>query len=258
AAMTPINYTFEQNTLAKNKHALATAVADGITYNFNHDQNGNLLSGPDFTDMSNIGTRRTTYNADNMPTTIYCTGTRNMVRYAYDGAGVRAKKMVRQGGQITYYVGKHFEVSGTGEVSKYIFAGAIRVAMIKGGHTYYFHKDHLGSTTAVTDETGTVVERIEYLPFGAMAYHDGERIARYLYTDQEWEPETGLYNYNARLYDPLQGRFITPDSLVQDPFDPQTLNRYTYVRNNPLMYVDPSGHFWGILIGAVFGALFGG
>ncbi|MCP4570402.1 MAG: hypothetical protein GY841_22700, partial [FCB group bacterium] len=47
AAMTPINYTFEQNTLAKNKHALATAVADGITYNFNHDQNGNLLSGPD-------------------------------------------------------------------------------------------------------------------------------------------------------------------------------------------------------------------
>ncbi len=76
-----------------------------------------------------------------------------------------------------------------------------------------------------------------------MAYHDGERIAKYLYTDQEWEPETELYNYSARLYDPVLGRFITPDSMVPDPYDPQALNRYVYVKNNPLKYIDPSGHF---------------
>ena len=79
-----------------------------------------------------------------------------------------------------------------------------------------------------------------------------------MFTDQEFDVETGLYNYNARLYDPVIGRFISPDSIVQAPFDPQTLNRYSYVRNNPLIYTDPSGHFFlgglDILIGAAIGA----
>ena len=62
------------------------------------------------------------------------------------------------------------------------------------------------------------------------------------YTDQEYDAESGLYNYNARLYDPAVGIFISPDSIVPDLYDPQILNRYAYVRNNPLIYVDPSGH----------------
>jgi RHS repeat-associated protein len=56
------------------------------------------------------------------------------------------------------------------------------------------------------------------------------------------DSSTGLYNYDARLYDPVVGRFITADSIVQDFYDPQLLNRYSYVRNNPLKYVDPDGH----------------
>ena len=62
------------------------------------------------------------------------------------------------------------------------------------------------------------------------------------YTDQEYDAESGLYNYNARLYDPAVGIFISPDSIVPDLYDPQILNRYASVRNNPLIYVDPSGH----------------
>ena len=59
---------------------------------------------------------------------------------------------------------------------------------------------------------------------------------------------TGLYYYGARYYDPEIGRFITADTIIQSPYDPQTFNRYTYCRNNPLKYIDPTGHiFWKIV-----------
>ncbi len=64
------------------------------------------------------------------------------------------------------------------------------------------------------------------------------------FTDQEIDAETGLYNYDARLYDPVIGRFISADTEVPEPFNPQSLNRYTYCLNNPIIYIDPSGHFW--------------
>lgn len=64
----------------------------------------------------------------------------------------------------------------------------------------------------------------------------------YAFTDQEKDCSTGFYNYDARHYDPKASRFISPDSLLPDPYDPQQLNRYAYARNNPLKYVDPSGH----------------
>ncbi len=54
-----------------------------------------------------------------------------------------------------------------------------------------------------------------------------------------------LWNiHGARYYDPVLGRFITPDTIVQAPYDPQSLNRYAYCRNNPVKYVDPTGHSW--------------
>jgi RHS repeat-associated protein len=54
--------------------------------------------------------------------------------------------------------------------------------------------------------------------------------------------DTGLYYYGARYYDPTIGRFISPDSIIQNPANPQTFNRYTYALNNPLRYIDPSGN----------------
>ncbi|NLD36596.1 MAG: RHS repeat-associated core domain-containing protein, partial [Desulfatiglans sp.] len=60
--------------------------------------------------------------------------------------------------------------------------------------------------------------------------------------DSEYE----LYNYNARLYDPVMSRFISPDTIIPDPYNPQSLNRYSYCLNNPLKYVDPSGNYAGV------------
>jgi len=69
----------------------------------------------------------------------------------------------------------------------------------------------------------------------------GHFFIRFL-TDQEHDTETGLYNYNARLYDPVIGQFISADSIIPQKFNPQSLNRYSYCLNNPLIYNDPNGH----------------
>jgi RHS repeat-associated protein len=81
------------------------------------------------------------------------------------------------------------------------------------------------------------------MPFGSQRSHSGTNTSDYRFTDQELDAENGLYNYNARLYDPFIGRFISPDMIVPDPYNPQSLNRYTYCLNNPLIYIDPSGHY---------------
>ena len=69
-----------------------------------------------------------------------------------------------------------------------------------------------------------------------------------LFTGQRRDiPPAGseLYYYGARYYDPTIGRFISPDTIVPNPSDPQSLNRYSYCSNNPLRYTDPTGHGWG-------------
>ena len=99
------------------------------------------------------------------------------------------------------------------------------------------------------------VETTEYMPFGPMREHSGAVVSNFKYTDQELDPETGLYFYGARYYDPVIGRFISADTVVQNFTEPQNLNRYTYCLNYPLSYVDPNGHAWWlpILIGAIIG-----
>jgi RHS repeat-associated protein len=85
---------------------------------------------------------------------------------------------------------------------------------------------------------------LPYLPFGETRNAKSE-IDNYstdkLFTGQRLDG-TGLYYYNARYYDPTIGRFISPDTVIQSPGNPQTLNRYSYSLNNPLKYIDPSGH----------------
>ncbi len=122
----------------------------------------------------------------------------------------------------------------------------------------FYHPDHLGSTTDVTDKNGQVVEHIEYKPFGEIHRREirdpntgkliaadiGSSVSPFGFTGQRLDDSTGLYFYNSRYYDPSLGRFTQPDSIVQAPSDPQTLNRYSYVCNNPINYTDPSGHGW--------------
>jgi len=100
---------------------------------------------------------------------------------------------------------------------------------------YYYAGDHLGSSNIMTDRAGVVVEHYEYTAFGFAKCSTGSAFqVSNRYTGQVLDDETGLYYYNSRYYDPVLGRFIQPDTIVPYPDNPQTLNRYTYVNNNPL------------------------
>jgi RHS repeat-associated protein len=91
-----------------------------------------------------------------------------------------------------------------------------------------------------------VIQRFEYHPFGQEKYVLNPTLEfQPSYTDQHYDIETGLYYYKSRYYDPQLSRFIQPDSIVPDPMNTQAMNRYAYVVNNPVNFIDPSGHsFW--------------
>jgi RHS repeat-associated protein len=109
---------------------------------------------------------------------------------------------------------------------------------------YYLHADHLGSTSVLSDESGQQAgERVAYLPYGGVRLGDASTLPTdYGFTGQRNEAGLGLMHYGARFYSPRLGRFVSADSILPDYDDPQALNRYAYVLNNPLLYTDPSGH----------------
>ncbi|MDD5435511.1 MAG: hypothetical protein PH343_08785, partial [Nitrospira sp.] len=237
-------------------HAVKTLNFNGTAYTFNYDNNGNMTTGYDFTDPANVATRTMTYDEDNNLANITKGGaTANM---SYDEGGTRVKKV---GTSTTYYIGEHYEVKD-GVATKYITAGNLKVAVVTNNTTYYYHNDHLGSSAVMTDATGSVVEKTEYMPFGAVREHTGTAVTNYKYTGQELDPESGLYYYKSRYYDPLLARFISPDSIYSNIYILQELNGYTYCGNNPMIYTDPDGHDFGIveciIIGVVVGAVSAG
>ncbi len=127
--------------------------------------------------------------------------------------------------------------------TRYYYFDGRRVAM-RGPDdgVLWLHGDHLGSTSLVTDEGGEEVARQWYYPFGQARGPGAGLPTDYHFTGQRNMSTIGLYDYRARFYDPYVGRFISPDTIVPNPGDGQNFNRYSYVRNNPLKYVDPSGH----------------
>jgi RHS repeat-associated protein len=205
---------------------------------YTYDFNGNLETGPDFTNPDAIADRTLAFNADNMPQQVAHTSS-GTVNFLYDGEGKRAKKEGPAG--TTYYLSNEIEVIN-GVPTCYIFAGNLRIAKVTEASITYFHKDHLGSSTVMTDSSGIALETGGYLPYGIQRENPGITLSNYRFIDQELDTESGLYNYDARLYDPVIGRFISPDSIVPRMFDSHSLNRYSYCRNNPMIYTDPTGH----------------
>ncbi len=271
-------------------HAPKKIELGGLTHGLHYDANGNLVDGPALSDPQKVTRRAVGYTADNMPARIdqpgaLCpegpagAGCPDRVEFGYDGENRRAVK--RSAAGTTHYVGRHFEVRN-GSPVRYVFAGDLRLARVGTDGVRHFHKDHLMSTVAVTDEAGVKVESSGYIPFGQPRNRTGTPAAAFRYTDQELDVETGLYNYKARLYDPLTAVFNTPDPFLsanlvfagiggtggsrQDGYaagggkagssakafetrqlisffgkTSQRLNRFAYVQNSPVNYVDSDG-----------------
>lgn len=130
---------------------------------------------------------------------------------------------------------------------------AVRLIATGVDHTYYFHDDHLGSTGALTDETGAVKIQESFDAWGkrrgsawtgAPSAADLAAITKTThrgFTSQEELDNLSLVDLNGRVYDPTVARFMSADPVVQAPLDSQSLNRYSYTFDNPLNATDPTG-----------------
>lgn len=164
-----------------------------------------------------------------------------IAEYFYDYTGQRVKKI--EDGLTTYYIGKYYETKVSGDTktnTSYFFANGERVAKKDPlGNMYYYHSDHLGGTNVLTDSGGNLVERIKYYPFGEIREGGNEK---YSFTGKEKDRSTDYYYFEARYYNPEFKHFTQADTALPDIYNPQNLNRYSYVVNNPLRFIDPNGH----------------
>lgn len=228
-----------------------------VEYNLTYDTNGNLIQGFDkyleYDDFNRlIEIRESDENGAVLE------------QYFYDSSGNRIKKITYNGAQneTTYYIDKSFvqvvNNSGTFNYTYYYADDLLLVAKDPSGKKQFYHPDHLGSTNLITNESGDIVENTFYSPYGEVA--SGGQESRYLFTGKELDRKTDFYYYGARYYNPAINHFVQPDSQIQDIYNPQDLNRYSYTRNNPYKYTDPSGNAVNLatgLIGAGIGSVAG-
>jgi RHS repeat-associated protein len=120
---------------------------------------------------------------------------------------------------------------------------------------FFYHADHVGSTNLVTDERGAEIERREYRPFGEQSVRTGSeggpRLLEISFNGHRFDDASGLYYFQARHYDPALGRFLSADTQVPDPTNPQALHRYAFNSNNPIRYADPTGHGFLDILAAI-------
>src|SRR5258708_21680459 len=120
--------------------------------------------------------------------------------------------------------------------TEYVFFGGKRVARrdLPAGTVSYYFSDRLNTASVVTDPTGTILDESDYYPWGGELQFVNNLDNHYKFTGKERDTETGLDNFGARYNSSSIGRFMTPDPLGGEKIDPQTLNKYSYVRNNPI------------------------
>jgi RHS repeat-associated protein len=226
-------------------------VLAAVTYSY--DQNGNMTAD---------GTECFEYNeANQLKKVKNCGNNQTIAEYVYDYNGTRVIKKVYQNGALqktVYSPSDDFETvklasnGATQNTSYYIVNNELVAKKNPDGSKNYYHNDHLGSTSVLTNQAGALVEETTYDPWGEVK--SGGTKSKFQYTGQEKDAETGLNYYNFRYYDPHIRRFTQPDDIIQDPYNPQDLNQYAYVRNNPLRYTDPTGHSPAALASVFAGA----
>lgn len=227
---------------------------------------------------SGTETQTLTYKAYDRPATI-SQGSKTAT-FTYDADHDRVKMHlsgVSSDGVTRYYVGGRYEMLYDDSIAyEFLYLGGdaytapmvLRRVANTSWVPYVIGRDHLGSITHIATTGGTEVAHCYYDAWGnrTNTEMDDFGIARG-WCGHEHLEDFGLINMNARLYDPVLGRFLSPDPYVQTPDFPGNFNRYAYCLNNPLKYTDPNGEFFftfflgpagAVIDAACWGALIGG
>ena len=229
----PVAYTYNEN------NQLVSVAKDESPYaDFTYDNNGNVLT-------KTVGSNVTTYSWDSENRLTKIQTPTQIVEFAYDPFGRRIQKKV--GASVKKFVYDREDI-----VAEYDGANTLQATYIhgpnideplqmkRGGATYFYQRDGLGSIASLSNSAGNKVRTYRYDSFGKVIAETGTLENPYIYTGRERDAETGLYYYRARYYDPQIGRFLSEDPIGFAGVD---VNLYRYVANNPINFIDPSGLF---------------
>jgi RHS repeat-associated protein len=200
---------------------------------YTYDANGNTLSDPagksftwDFENrLTNAvvpGTATVTFKYDPFGRRVQKSGPLGTTNYIYDRAN--AIEEIDTGGNVLA------RYAGTRNLDE-------QLAEFRSGATSYYQRDGLGSVTSLSSQMGVVANTYAYDSFGKLTSSTGTVTSPFQYTGRELDPETGIYEYRARYYDPSSGRFLTEDPIRFKGGS----DFYAYVKNKPVLHTDPSG-----------------
>lgn len=270
--------TYDKNGNIKTLHRAGVAV-DNLTYSYN----GNQLSGVNDASGNNTGVKNggsnysyddngnmtsdgnrgasISYNYLNLPKKVTI-GSRNLV-YDYDASGPKHKYYdLTAPDTVNIKYAGIFEYDGNNDLKRVITSsGQVQRAKVLPSPASdtlrfdYFLKDHLGNVRVVFDESGKILQRSDYYPYGLSISRDGalpanarNGINRYNFLSKETQIATGYIDLQARFYDPLTARFNTVDPLTEKG---RRWNPYSYGFDNPMRFADPDGMWpWDALVSA--------
>jgi RHS repeat-associated protein len=237
-----VDYTYDQ---AGNRTS-----AGGVAYTYDnanrliqvgttpyaYDVNGNLISVG--------GTTQYTYDYENRLT--YFTDGTKTIQYTYDGDGNRLSQSVS--GSVYEYIYDIntgiprllVEKDEQGGVNNYLYSGRL-FSRIANEDRIYYHQDGLGSISAITDIAANVLNRYTYDVFGLPRSVLESVNNSFRFAGEQYDANDLIY-LRARYYNPAIGRFLSQDTFQGKLNDPLSQNRYAYCGNNPVLYVDPTGH----------------
>jgi RHS repeat-associated protein len=225
---------FGNMTSSGNFNFVQAYTADNRLSGWQYDASGNLLVDA-FNDVY-------TYDAEGQISAI--TGT-NAANYVYNASGDRVEKSGSSLTDYVYFGGKQIARYSGGQWTDLIYGPTGLLAEVAGTQTAqpaYRILDHLGTQVGTVTYNGQLLSTTDYAPFGQV--FNGGTSDPYMFTGKERDTESGNDYFGARYYGSSMGRFMSPDSVIITPerlANPQELNLYAYVANNPLRFIDPTG-----------------
>ncbi|MCX6792730.1 MAG: FG-GAP-like repeat-containing protein [Candidatus Falkowbacteria bacterium] len=259
--------TYLYNGNIGNNYANPHAVTSAGNKYYSYDENGNVT---DITSMTVVESTSYLWDYANRLNTVIINGKSSS--YSYDASGQRIKEITPK--STTLYVTKDFSTGSVGN-EKHIFLGDTAIASIKGSDNsavaYNIHADHLTGSNVITDSAQSVDELTDYYSFGTIRLdqQNSAHSEKRKFTGHEYDVDTGLTYANARYYDARLGRWTSQDAVslaVMDSkkieqmtsksylaylADVQGLNGYSYVKNNPLKYIDTTGDDWVDMVNTI-------
>jgi len=204
---------------------------------YGYDLNGNAVTKNDSTGITTYA-----WDFENRLTSVTLPGSAGTVNFKYDPFGRRIYKSSSSNTSIYAFDGSKLveEVNAAGVVvARYSQSLHLDepLAMLRGGTTNFYDADGLGTVTSLSNVAGTLAQTYTYDSFGKQTSASGSLANPFQYTAREFDSETGLYYYRARYVDPSTGRFLSEDPVRFNA----GINFYTYVKNEPIDFVDPFG-----------------